>query len=251
MQVNVNKSAKMNEYRYMNYRKWILLLVLVGACNLVSAQKPLNLPRYDQQKFHFGFTLAFNSMDFRVTPVEENKQVSDTIMLLEPVSQPGFNIGIVSSMKLDKYLDLRFVPTLSFGERHLKYKLQFNDSTVVSDRQKVESTYIDFPVFIKYKSKRLRNTRAYVTAGLRYSLDLASQSDKENTSEQIQVKLQPHDFLAELGAGFDFYLHYFKFGIEAKMAYGLLNLITEEKNIYSKGIKRLNSKMFWLTFTFE
>lgn len=226
-------------------------MVLAGLSLHAVAQKPMNLPRYDQKKFHFGFTLGFNSMDFRVTPVEKSKLVSDSVMLLEPVPQPGFNIGIVSSMKLYEYLDLRFVPTLSFGERRLKYKLRFNDSTIVSDVKAVESTYIDFPIFLKYKSKRLNNTRAYVTLGARYSLDLASQSKKDNSSEEIQIKLKPHDASVELGVGFDFYLTYFKFGMELKMAYGMLNLLKEENNLYSKGVDRLNSKMFWFTFTFE
>lgn len=234
----------------MKLGNWILLLGLMVSLNTISAQKPMNLPRYDEQKFHFGFTLGFNSMDFMVTPVSEENRVSDSIMLLEPVSQPGFNIGIVSNMKVDKYLDLRFVPTLSFGERQLKYKIRYNDSTIKSDVKKVESTYIDFPVFFKYKSKRLRNVRAYVTGGLRYSFDLASQSEKEE-SQKVQIKLTPHDFLGEVGVGFDFYLNYFKFGIEMKMAYGMLNLLKEEKNLYARGVKRLNSKMFWLTFTFE
>lgn len=211
----------------------------------------MNLPRYDQKKFHFGFTLGFNSMDFRVTKVDPSDQISDTLMLLEPVPQPGFNIGIVSSMKMYKYLDLRFVPTLSFGERRLRYKLRLGDSTIVSDVKSVESTYIDFPIFFKYKSKRLHNSRAYVTGGVRYSLDLASQSKKDNTNEEVQIKLKPHDLSGELGVGFDFYLTYFKFGIELKMAYGVLNLLKEENNLYSKGVERLNSKMFWLTFTFE
>ncbi|MCF8219607.1 MAG: PorT family protein [Bacteroidales bacterium] len=228
----------------------LIAAVLIALSFSGFGQNPKNLPRYDQQKFHFGFTLGFNSMDFRVTPVERSNNISDTVMLLEPVPQPGFNIGIVSSMKLDKYLDLRFVPTLSFGERKLKYKLRFSDSTIVSDEKVVESTYIDFPIFIKYKSKRLHNTRAYVTAGGRYSLDLASQSDKQNSTD-APIKLTPHDASVELGVGFDFYLNYFKFGTELKMAYGVLNLLKEEENLYAQGVKSLNSKMFWLTFTFE
>ncbi|MCF8331109.1 MAG: PorT family protein [Bacteroidales bacterium] len=235
----------------MKSTQWAIFVLLIGVSLTLQAQKPKNLPRYDQKKFHFGFTLGFNTMDFRVTPVDKSKMVSDSVILIEPVPEPGFNIGIVSSMRLHKYLDIRFVPTLSFGERRLRYKLRFNDSTIVSDYQSVESTYIDFPIFLKYKSKRLNNVRAYVTAGARYSLDLASQSKKDNTSDEIQIKLNPHDASAELGVGFDFYLTYFKFGTELKMAYGLLNLLKEESNLYSKGVDRLNSKMFWLTFTFE
>ncbi len=235
----------------MKTKKVLLICALLSIGMTGYAQLPKNLPRYDQQKFHFGFTLGVNSMDFRVTPVPRSERISDTVLLLEPVSQPGFNIGIVSSMSIGKYTDLRFVPTLSFGERHLRYRLRASDTTIFTDYQIIESTYIDFPVYLKYKSERLHNTRAYVTLGARYSYDLASQAEKDHVSGAMQVKLKPHDLAAELGVGFEFFLNYFKFGTELKMAYGVLNLLQEDDNMYARGVERLQSKMFWLTFTFE
>ncbi|MFO8054801.1 MAG: porin family protein [Bacteroidales bacterium] len=236
----------------MNYGKVVLVCILAGYGIVAMAQSsPKNLPRYDQQKFHFGFTLGINTMDFSATPVPDSDRISDTVLVMEPVAKPGFNIGIVSSMKLAKYLDIRFVPTLSFGERRIRYKLRLNDTTLLSDEKIVESTYIDFPVFLKYKSKRLHNSRAYVTLGGRYSLDLASQAEKGKSNGSQEIKLKPHDVSAEIGVGFEFFLNYFKFGTELKMAYGFLNLLEQEDNMYARGVERLNSKMFWLTFTFE
>ena len=37
--------------------------------------------------------------------------------------QKGFNLGIVSNLRLGKYTDLRFIPTLVFGERILNYHI--------------------------------------------------------------------------------------------------------------------------------
>ena len=39
----------------------------------------------------------------------------------------------------------------------------------------MESTLLDFPIYIKYKSERYNNFRSYVLFGIKYSLDIASQ----------------------------------------------------------------------------
>ena len=59
------------------------------------------------------------------------------------------------------------------------------------------------------------------------------------------------DLYGELGAGFDFYTTFFKFGIELKMSYGLNDILKREGNIYTGAVDRLNSKLFLLSFTFE
>jgi hypothetical protein len=53
------------------------------------------------------------------------------------------------------------------------------------------------------------------------------------------------------GVGFDFYMKYFKFGVELQMAYGLVNVLDQENTIYTTSIDKLSSKMAWITFTFE
>ncbi|HAH59769.1 MAG TPA: hypothetical protein DCL86_16640, partial [Bacteroidales bacterium] len=59
------------------------------------------------------------------------------------------------------------------------------------------------------------------------------------------------DVYAEMGAGFDFYTTFFKFGIELKMSYGLTDILRREGNIYTGGFDDLRSKLFLLSFTFE
>ena len=210
----------------------------------------MNLPKYDYQKYHFGFTIGFNEMDFIVTN-EKDLLKFDSLMVIEPISEMGFNIGIVSSLRLAEYLNLRFVPTLSFGDRVLEYTIDYHDTIVVKDKKRIESTYIDLPITLKYMTKRLNNTRAYVVGGARYSIDLASQSKKKANNDDVLLKLYHSDYSLELGVGFDFFTNYFKFGTEVKMAYGLKNLLIKEDNIYAQSINKLNSKIFWITFTFE
>jgi len=233
----------------------ISFLFILAFGKMVDAQYfPKNLPKYDQKHWHFGFTLGMNSMDFVIRPVD-HLELNDTLMVIEPQASQGFNIGIVSNRRLGKFLDLRFVPTLSFGERSIKYIIKDGLGGEKTYIKSVESTYIDFPLTIKYKSKRLpgrwNNSRVYIMGGVRYSLDLASQRKKKGTSNEVVIKLNPNDLMGTLGVGFDFFLPYFKFGIELQMAYGVLNLMSKEPNIYNTNIDRMTSKMTWITFTFE
>jgi hypothetical protein len=233
----------------------ISFLFIITLAKVAEAQYfPKNLPKYDQKHWHFGFTLGMNSMDFAIRPID-HLDLNDTLMVIEPQASQGFNIGIVSNRRLGKFLDLRFVPTLSFGERSIKYILKDGLGGEKTYIKSVESTYIDFPLTLKYKSKRLpgrwNNSRVFIMGGVRYSLDLASQRKKKGTSNEVVIKLNPHDLMGTLGVGFDFFLPYFKFGIELQMAYGVLNLMSKEPNIYNTNIDRMTSKMTWITFTFE
>ncbi len=229
-----------------------LVIVLLLFAETLSAQhrKPENLPRYDLAPYHFGFILGVNQMFFSVKTA---KDFSSQDSIFSVVSDPemGFNIGIVSNLRLADYWDLRFIPTLSFGERMLIFTRSTNNSVFFDTPKKVESTYIDLPFHVKFKSKRLYNSRAYVMSGIKFSIDLASQAKKKEQNEEIRIKLRKNDYSFEFGVGFDFYTTYFKFGTEVKMSYGVRDILKHESNIFAGSIDRLNSKIFQFTFTFE
>ena len=184
------------------------IFVFVGFVFIIpqaaSAQKHPhieNLPKFDLRPYHFGFALCVNKMDFAIKPVEN--YVNDSLFVIQTHPQWGFNIGIVSNLRVGEFCDLRFIPTLSFGQRNLIYTLQYG-TQVVQTQKKIESTFIDFPLLLKYKSKRLNNARAYVIGGAQYSLDLASQAKKKDRANDL-VKLKENDICFEFGVGFDFY----------------------------------------------
>jgi hypothetical protein len=206
-----------------------------------------NLPKYDLRPYHFGFALCLNKMDFAIKPVEN--YVNDSLFVIQTQPQWGFNIGIVSNLRIGNFCDLRFIPTLSFGQRNLIYTLKYNGNTVETQK-KIESTFIDFPLLFKYKSKRLNNVRAYVLGGMQYSIDLASQAKKKDRENEL-VKLKQNDICYQFGVGFDFYLGYFKFATEIKMIYGMRDLLKRDNTVYTTSIDRLNSKLFQLSFLFE
>jgi hypothetical protein len=225
------------------------------------------MPTYDYAKYHFGFILALNQMHFSIKPAEglnntmfNTGQASeinaDSAMLYSVLHAPslGFTVGIVGNLRLGNYFDLRLIPSLAFGERNLDYYImsyQDGDAGAVEIRKNVPSTFVELPLHLKYKSQRLNNFRAYVLTGVNYRMDLASQAKKDKDQGEVQVKLNRNDIYGELGVGFDFYFEWFKFGTEAKMSYGFLDVLKREDNIYTDGIEKLSSKIFQLSFTFE
>lgn len=177
-----------------------------------------------------------------------------TLNSIESNPNFGFAIGIVSNLRLGNYFDLRFIPSLSFGERDLSYVILAKRAGItdtLSITKPIQSTFIEFPLYVRYKSARLNNMRSYLIGGVKYSLDLISDARRQAKTNETIVKLNRNDFYLDLGVGFDFYTEYFKFGTELKMSYGLRNLLRKEGNIYTEGIESLHSKIFVISFTFE
>ena len=89
-------------------------------------------------------------------------------------------------------------------------------------------------------------------AGGNFKIDLASQK-KDKTEDGVinNIKVKRTDIAAEIGTGFDFYTKHFKFGIEAKMSYGLLNVMDSQDLIYDSSINGLHNRMFQVSLTFE
>jgi hypothetical protein len=219
-----------------------------------------NLRQHDNKPYHFGFSLGLNQMNFALKPVEDFSELPEdrenfgglhTLNSVLPVKENGFHIGIVSNLKLDPQLDLRFVPTLSFGDRKIHYLGKNGSSQPVTVVENIESTFIDFPLHLKYKSIRMTNTRVYVIGGLKYSYDLASNQDKKDTGEEVRIRLSRNDLYYDVGVGFDYYFQYFKFSTEIKGSFGLTNLNRPENTIYTNSIDRLNSRIIMISFLFE
>lgn len=234
-----------------------------------------NLQGYNNEPYHFGFVLGADQMLFSFKTInglanriwhgeneipDMNPDKYYRVLSINAQSSPGFSVGILGNLLLQRYVDLRFIPTIAFGSRTLVYKIEesFNGSfpgsdTTFTENKPINSTYLIFPLLLKYRSWRRNNVGAYFLGGMSYSIDMAAVK-KVNKNANVTngiVKTKVHDAEVQLGAGFDFYTQYFKLGVEAKMLYGLNNLIVNENDIYSGSISQLHSKVFMLSFTFE
>ncbi len=221
-----------------------------------------NRLEHDLRPYHFGFTLGVNTMNFAIQPHENLNQTgftdteypNDTLRLqyVLPQRDYGFHIGIVSNLKLGTYFDLRFIPTISFGDRYIQYYTdEYREGA--QREQDMEVTMLEFPLHIKYKSARMINTRAYVIGGFKYTHDLRSLEGVAGGEDPILVRVDRNDLHYELGVGFDHYFYFFKFSAEIKASFGLMNLAGqgETHRGYYDAIDRLNSRSIMVSLLFE
>jgi len=226
----------------------LFLSVALSFNGYAQRKKVQNLPKYDKQKIHFGFLLGINNTDFVIKRIPEFNKL-DSLYTVESAGQTGFNLGIIANLRLSENFDLRFVPDLAFSQRNLDYTFVDNGKSSVTTKE-IESTFLEFPLDLKFKSNRVNNYRVYVLAGIKYSIDMVSQAKVENVDKQF-VKLEKRDYGYQIGFGFDFYLERFKFSPEIKMYNGLRNLLVEDPVIFSSSLSSLKSKIFLISFTFE
>jgi hypothetical protein len=230
---------------------FLLLSAPLAMAQYQSGVKMENLPNFDSRKFHFGFLLSYNNSDFYVK-WSPDAPFRDSLMTFEHQRQPGFNLGIVASVNMNKNFSLRFLPGLSFQERLLQYQFKKPDGKSIYFQKPVESTYLEFPLLLKFRSDRINNFAIYTIAGGKASIDMASQKDVNQTlDEEVVIKLSKYDYSVEVGVGSDFFLTYFKFGIELKHGIGIPNLLIDDGTRFSSPIESLRSKTWVLTFTFE
>jgi hypothetical protein len=256
---------------------FIIVTIIFGTGLKAQVNKIPNLKLYDYDQLHFGFIIAGNQMNFIVDPVDNLQQLyfkgselpqydlgygdvdSVQVFGILPFPTTGFTVGIVGDLRLGEYFNLRFIPSLAFGRRDLHYDTRiYRNSDLFPDsdtirlvlKQKIQSTFIEFPFLLKYKSKRVNNFRAYVTGGVKFSFDLASQA-KKTEENNYEPKLYRTDTYGVLGGGMEFYMNWFKLGMELTMSYGARDMLLREGNMYTNSIESLRSKIFMLTFTFE
>lgn len=240
---------------------------MIGLSALAQRQMVKNLTTFDDKRLHFGFTLALNTLDFNIDhypTMYDNENFRpessrpdfmyqyDTVRADISSMTPGFTVGIVTNLRLTEYLDLRFLPGMSFGERKLVYNIPVIDTNNPGskDYYSIKSTFLDFPLLVKYKSKRMNNQRPYMIGGIAYRIDISK------TGQEDLVRLKPFSSYVEAGIGWDSYLEFFRLSTELKFSFGMDNILDNgpkdtQRQVYSSAFSRLSSNVFTLSFHFE
>lgn len=248
----------MNSKRHYTYR-WLLglvvLLALVGAPQQLCAQerKVQNRPYIDMRRWHYGFLFGFHMQDLEFVnngylhTMEDGTQESWFTDVA--AYSPGFSVGVLGELYLTEYVSLRFIPTMHFGDKQVRFREQIGGEV---ETQTVKSTYLSVPVDVKYAAQRFNNYRPYVVAGLAPMFDLTVKKQKELLTQRF-------DLAFELGLGCDFYLPFFKLIPELKFCFGLTDLLVKDrsdlidKNLlkYTQSLDGASSRMVVLTLYFE
>lgn len=208
-----------------------------------------NLTRHDNKKVHFGISLGFNVANFKFTH-SDAFIYHDSIKVVESPRSPGFNVGIISDLHLNKNMDLRFIPSLVFAEKDLRYR-EISSEGDITVNKTLESIILNFPLSFKYKSDRFfNNFRFYALGGLRFDWDLGSNAKARKATDIVKIK--GSDWLIEYGVGLEFYFPLFIFSPEFRISSGLPNLFVPTENLrYSEVLQNLRSRYFMVSFQFE
>jgi len=252
--------------------KFFLTLVLFLICHTAISQRVMlkNLTTFDDKKLHFGFTLGINAADFNIDHFNligdnpkfdaENLENIDGVIVQPDMKiraditkiNPGFTVGIVTNLRLSEDFDLRFLPGMSFAQRELTYNIpiQVINDPGNKESYSIKSTFLDFPLLLKYKARRLNNQKPYLITGLAYRIDISK------TGQEDLVRLKPFSTSIEAGMGWDSYLQFFRLSTEFKFSFGLDNVLdTGPKNtqpqVYTNAFQRLSTNIFILSFHFE
>ncbi len=241
-------------WAFMIAKRIFTLLLLASSANLLFAQenaRGLNLPKFDYRHYHFGFLLSMNRSDFTMR-YNPDFTFGDSLMSVDNISQPGFNLALLASLNFTKNINLRFVPGLSFQDRSLKYRFLQASGRITETTKRVESVFLDFPLLLKLRTNRVGNVAAYALIGGKFSRDMQSQKDvNQEVEDELIVKIKDVDWSLDVGGGVDFFLTYFKFGIELKTGFGFPNLLIPEDHKFSTPFSSLRTRTFVFSFTFE
>lgn len=206
-----------------------------------------NYMDFQSKPYYFGITLGSNHSNYRIFHSKDFIR-SDSFARVESVTGPGFNLGIVSNLKIGDYFDIRFLPTLSFAEHQLAYTLPGSNGKVIPRR--VESVFVELPFQARYKSAPYHDFRLFIIGGFKYSFDVAS--DSRSRQAASLVKIAPTDFQVEYGAGVQFFFPFFIFSPEIKIGQGINNsLIFNRKLEQSNVLEKVLSRTLTISLHFE
>jgi hypothetical protein len=238
-------------------RKIVVIILLVVSVKgfaqngkkLFGKDPIINLENFQQQKVYFGFYLGFNSFDFKI----DYKTVGEDIQVKK---NTGFNVGLVGDLRLHEYVNLRFEPGLYYTKRDLNYpESYFSTTPTYSDKlREVNSTYLHFPLLLKFSSLRTGNVRPYLLGGVSATLNLSSnaKSIDDNYEQRFRVKSWTTNY--ELGFGIDIFSEYFIFSPSIRGVFGLNNELIPDNNPdspWTGNIESLKTRAVLINFTFH
>ena len=135
---------------------------------MAQRERVKNQPYADMKWFHLGFHVGLHTQDLILTHSGMTTD-GETWFAEIPSYSPGFSVGVIGDLYLNTFLNLRFTPTIHFGDKKFLFREQ---STGEEFTTNVRSSYLNFPIDLKYTALRLNNYRPYILAGAYGSLDI-------------------------------------------------------------------------------
>lgn len=237
-------------HKFYLYRAKVIVVIalLMISVSVSYGQKTRwvkkNNPNYDERKLTYGFMIGLHSSMYQVKYSDKFLNLN-SLHSVTPDWSGGVSLGFIVNYKLAEFFDLRLTPKVGFYENRLQYR--YIDKP--TDELLIETTMVEFPLLLKYKSERRGNVRMYMIGGVNPSLEASGRKNLEEGDETLEVL--DSNISLEAGFGFDLYYPLFKFSPELRFSRGIVNILNNTTNTYGEPLQRVNTNTITLYFIFQ
>lgn len=246
-------------HQYHLYRQKIVLFVMFLSVFLLGISQESKAQRYEYKRIydefyddkivHFGFLFGFGSSRFNVYHSKNfgAGTAADTAVTIVSPGNFAFQVGGLVNFKLSDRFDFKTGMNIALYGREVDYR--FNNSPDFPAELR-ESTWLEIPLLLKFKSQRRGNSRMFVDAGVKIGIEA---NVRKNAASSRRLDTKTGDLSLEYGVGFEQFFKYFKFTPELRFSHGLTNMFVTptNNNIYARDIQRLNAHTVTLYLMFE
>ncbi|MFM7194735.1 MAG: porin family protein [Bacteroidota bacterium] len=224
----------------------LLLLATLPAASQHYRWAHRNNPEYDRRKFTYGFSIGIHNSAYQIRYANKFiTQDQDTVHSVVPDFQGGFSLGFLINLRLHDMLDIRLMPKAGF----YNHRLAYNFTNAPTKRQLVETTMVELPLLLKYKSMRRGNVRMYMVGGVTPAFEASGKKEVESTSGQLTIR--KGNLSLDGGLGFDFYFPLFKLSQEIRYSRGVLNILGDYASAYRQPIQSISTNTISVYFIFQ
>lgn len=229
-----------------------IILCLIGLLPLEAdaqfSKGNHNYREFQSKAYYFGLTFGYNRSNFQLMRSSTFIR-NDSFNIADGLGGPGLNVSIVANMKLGEYFDFRFLPGFSFVGRKFYY---LNALDEVEHVVPIESVLVQAPFQVRFKSDPFHDMRIFVLAGAKYTYDVASNARIRDEQAKRIIRISPHEYSVEVGAGCQFFFPFFIFSPEVKYSQGIGNILIYNKNLsQSTVLEKVLSRTFTISLHFE
>lgn len=231
-------------------RKITLLLAFLAV--LAAPVAGQRIHHFDVRNFNLGFTmgLAYAGYDMTAQINQRDPSTGWVLKKVELVRKPGIYLGLVTNLKIADNLDVRFLPSVTLEERDFIFHMDSTTNGGVPEvRKKIESSNLNLPLVLKFKSNYYKRSRVFVQFGIQSSINLASNKKVKNDPDLLKTTSNDIAYLASFGV--DLYGERLKLSPEIRFTRGLRNLYVNDRTRWPFAISDLFSQLLTLNINFE
>lgn len=221
---------------------FFLSLIFCLYCSIMSSQ--MNFYEKGSKALYWGISLSVNQSNFAIDR-KPFSALNDTVRDVTSSFGPGFNLGLIGNWQFNKYFDLRIIPSMVFGEKIVNFE---TTNSLLENR--VNTTYLTFPLMMRFKSEPVKDWRLFVLGGIKFDYNIVPQDITLADPERLRLKKAGLSY--EYGIGLQYFFPYFIFSPELKFSHSFFNMLDGGQNSFNNStINGVYPRTLTLSINFE